>query len=272
MTFFYCQLSDVVPHLIANNSHRDSVPPVISRYTVKYDFHAEHSSELSVLEGVVVNVLRRCDTSGNSEWWLVEYGGNKGFIPESFLEEYRSLASTSSSTVPDSAMTALSETSTTSVIYDENSTQYNLLPNTITLTNPNNTNNNTAHRIVGNSAFYNEASDEPPVDTLEIQSRTSNENDNSSCYSTEDSQSEESVHLSSSTAAVDSSEENCYVLEYDFEALNAGELSAKEGQVVNCLYKHDQKGNTEWWYVEYDGQRGYIPRDYLTFREKTQMC
>ena len=63
-----------------------------------------------------------------------------------------------------------------------------------------------------------------------------------------------------------------YILEYDFEALNAGELGAKEGQIVNCLTKHDQKGNPEWWFVEYGDQQGYIPRDYLSPVNANQLC
>ena len=63
-----------------------------------------------------------------------------------------------------------------------------------------------------------------------------------------------------------------YILEYDFEALNAGELGANEGQIVNCLIMHDQKGNPEWWLVEYDGKQGYIPRDYLSPVDASHMC
>ena len=83
----------------------------------------------------------------------------------------------------------------------------------------------------------------------------------------------ESLTNDSSSHQVDNqTKDDLYILEFDFEALNAGELGAREGQIVKCLAKHDQKGNSEWWHVEYDGQQGYIPRDYLSFLDRNQMC
>ena len=72
---------------------------------------------MSALEETVVNVLRKCDKNGNSEWWLVEQDGKKGYIPESFLVEERKplTRSASVSDAIDSPVTA----STQSTFYVE---------------------------------------------------------------------------------------------------------------------------------------------------------
>jgi len=51
-------------------------------------FEAQNPGELSVNEGDLVTVQRQCDTSGNSEWWLVTSSGMSGYMPSSFLNKY----------------------------------------------------------------------------------------------------------------------------------------------------------------------------------------
>ncbi|XP_060066478.1 dynamin-binding protein-like [Ylistrum balloti] len=60
-----------------------------------------------------------------------------------------------------------------------------------------------------------------------------------------------------------SGSEEFYFAEFGFEARTATEVSLFEGQVVTVLAKHDQEGNTEWWYVDADGLKGYTPSIYL---------
>lgn len=56
----------------------------------------------------------------------------------------------------------------------------------------------------------------------------------------------------------------CYCAEFAFEASGAAELSLDEGQLVVVLQKQDLTGNDEWWLVEVNGQKGYVPSSYLT--------
>ena len=55
-----------------------------------------------------------------------------------------------------------------------------------------------------------------------------------------------------------------YYAEFAFEASSAAELSLKEGQLVAVLQKRDLTGNDEWWLVEANGHKGYVPSSYLT--------
>ena len=55
-----------------------------------------------------------------------------------------------------------------------------------------------------------------------------------------------------------------YYAEFAFEASSAAELNLEEGQAVVVLQKQDLTGNEEWWLVEADGRKGYVPSSYLT--------
>lgn len=59
-------------------------------------------------------------------------------------------------------------------------------------------------------------------------------------------------------------ESKLYVIEFNFEAQNAGELSVSEGDLVSVLRHSDSSGNPEWWLVHYNGATGYIPESYLS--------
>ncbi|KAG8439303.1 hypothetical protein GDO86_005501 [Hymenochirus boettgeri] len=50
---------------------------------------------------------------------------------------------------------------------------------------------------------------------------------------------------------------------YEFTARSSYEISIKVGEPVTLLEPHDKKGSTEWSLVEVDGQRGYVPSNYL---------
>jgi peroxin-13 len=54
---------------------------------VLYTFTARDSSEVSLVEGSMVNVLQRNDLDGNADWWLVVApDGRTGYAPASYLE------------------------------------------------------------------------------------------------------------------------------------------------------------------------------------------
>ncbi|XP_048399878.1 rho guanine nucleotide exchange factor 37 isoform X1 [Stegostoma tigrinum] len=50
---------------------------------------------------------------------------------------------------------------------------------------------------------------------------------------------------------------------YQFTARGPHEASLQPGQPVKILEAHDKKGNNEWYLVEVNGQRGYVPSNYL---------
>ena len=55
-----------------------------------------------------------------------------------------------------------------------------------------------------------------------------------------------------------------YYAEYPFQSRATNEVSLFEGQVVTVYVKHDKEGNSEWWYVDADGVKGYVPSNYLS--------
>ncbi|XP_078366924.1 dynamin-binding protein-like isoform X2 [Oculina patagonica] len=69
---------------------------------------------------------------------------------------------------------------------------------------------------------------------------------------------------SSQPVEVTPGESKRYVVEFNFEAQNAGELSVSEGDLVSVLRHSDSSGNPEWWLVHYNGASGYIPESYLS--------
>lgn len=228
---------------------------------VKFSFEAECDAEISAVEGTVVNVLRKCDKTGNPEWWLVEQNGRKGYIPQAFLgEEKRTrsfsdlnfsvngrlkqeplipIRNTSDITNADKSETSqnIHVSNTTSDEGENVSVDSNMVSNVIKADNDN-------RLDVDSRSLISTASDVAPSFKSSVTSDGEPAYDNVSHYA----------------------------VEYDFEALHQGELSVKEGTVLTVLQKYDQKGNEEWWYVEYDGQQGYVPRDYLVFVDESQMC
>ena len=175
-------------------------------FVLKFDFKAEDDTELSAEEGVIVTVIRKCDKTGNSDWWLVEYDSKRGYIPASFMEEIDS-----SNTVDEKLPTI------------------------------NNSNEETPRK----SSFRDSLSSNPKLNSIKNENLESDLDANLNYDFTE-----------------------YYGLEYDFEALNKGELSVEEGQIVKIIRKHDSKGNPEWWLVEHEGKQGYVPNNYLLFVHK----
>lgn len=65
-------------------------------------------------------------------------------------------------------------------------------------------------------------------------------------------------------SAVETSAPLRFCADFAFEASSAAELSVDEGQRVVVLQKQDLTGNDEWWLVEAQGRKGYVPSSYLT--------
>lgn len=50
---------------------------------------------------------------------------------------------------------------------------------------------------------------------------------------------------------------------YAFQARSDQELTLQEYQHVRILQFSDLGGNKDWWLAECNGQRGYVPANYL---------
>jgi len=55
-------------------------------YVAEYTFEKEDAAEMSIEEGTVVEVIRKHDKEGNSEWWLVQTADARGYVPSSYLK------------------------------------------------------------------------------------------------------------------------------------------------------------------------------------------
>ncbi|KAF7666541.1 hypothetical protein LDENG_00103010 [Lucifuga dentata] len=60
-----------------------------------------------------------------------------------------------------------------------------------------------------------------------------------------------------------------YYALYSFDARCANELSISANQQLHILEFQDMNGNDEWWLAEAEGQRGYVPSNYIRKSEYT---
>ena len=179
----------------------------------------------------------------------------------SLIPGTETVSSSSSSSLNHTSLTPLTNSTTTTYTTSKFYTSDN--------DNTTNTTTTTNQEDVSKSLFYDTSASHTTT-TVNDNHRSMDDQPESEALYANPTQLQSTV--SNDTESTTTGGEIVYILEYDFEALNAGELGAKEGQIVNCLIMHDQKGNPEWWLVEYDGQQGYIPRDYLSPVDASQMC
>uniref|UniRef100_A0A8C8IW19 Dynamin-binding protein n=1 Tax=Oncorhynchus tshawytscha TaxID=74940 RepID=A0A8C8IW19_ONCTS len=63
-----------------------SIPQKIIYYAI-YSFTARCANELSISANQRVRILEFQDMNGNSEWWLGEAGGRRGYIPSNYIRK-----------------------------------------------------------------------------------------------------------------------------------------------------------------------------------------
>lgn len=76
---------DIEPSLPTKDGAERINREVLLQYYAEWSFESSSPSELNLEQGQVVIVRSQQDLEGNSEWWLVEAGGTKGYVPASFL-------------------------------------------------------------------------------------------------------------------------------------------------------------------------------------------
>ncbi|XP_039199927.1 rho guanine nucleotide exchange factor 38 isoform X2 [Crotalus tigris] len=73
----------------------------------------------------------------------------------------------------------------------------------------------------------------------------------------------ESVNGSELESFYETDEQHTFYAVHAFQARSKQELSLHEYQRVQILRFSDQSGNKEWWLAEVEGQKGYVPANYL---------
>ncbi|XP_043917243.1 rho guanine nucleotide exchange factor 38 [Protopterus annectens] len=71
------------------------------------------------------------------------------------------------------------------------------------------------------------------------------------------------VESSESEHSKDINDQQYYYAVYAFQARTHQELTLQEYQKVRILHFSDLSGNKEWWLAETNGQKGYVPANYL---------
>lgn len=56
---------------------------------------------------------------------------------------------------------------------------------------------------------------------------------------------------------------------WDYEAQSPDELSFRDGQALTVLKRRDES-ETEWWWARLNDKEGYVPRNLLGVRMRTQ--
>ena len=50
---------------------------------------------------------------------------------------------------------------------------------------------------------------------------------------------------------------------FDFCALSSNMMGLKKDEIYKVIEKSDKKGDANWWLVEFDNKKGYVPKNYL---------
>uniref|UniRef100_A0A8C6SEW8 SH3 domain-containing protein n=1 Tax=Neogobius melanostomus TaxID=47308 RepID=A0A8C6SEW8_9GOBI len=56
-------------------------------YYALYSFNARCANELSITANQRLRILEFNDVNGNSEWWLGETDGKRGYVPSNYIRK-----------------------------------------------------------------------------------------------------------------------------------------------------------------------------------------
>eukprot|EP00794_Sanderia_malayensis_P016675 gene16675-18367_t len=189
-------------------------------YMVEFSFEREDDAEMSVEEGTIVNVLRKHDKEGNSEWWLIEASpSSRGYVPALYLNPLNMAGCEAISHVASDVIDANGSRNGETQIQSVAKTDASSV---------------TKEGVVADKCSSDEGFSSPSFDVH--------------CHTAADSR-EVSVQL--------------YRAVYDFDASEPGECSMPEGATVRLIRMGDDSENMEWSQVEWNGQTGYVPSNYI---------
>ncbi|XP_041839756.1 rho guanine nucleotide exchange factor 38 isoform X1 [Melanotaenia boesemani] len=192
-------------------------------YQLKRKCNGCQEQDLSLLEGELVALLEDTDPLGSSSRWLVYTGGIQGYVYSTFLKQYNPLRDSQRA----GQMAKEQQQQQQPAMVDEDFDDLSLF-------------------ISGSGSSS-------------LRSFNLNTTDSSSTLSglQGDLESAEGPEES-----VDAEAQQFYAV-YAFQARCDQELTLQEYQHVNILQFCDLGGNKEWWLAEANGQKGYVPANYL---------
>ncbi|XP_029948854.1 rho guanine nucleotide exchange factor 38 [Salarias fasciatus] len=199
-------------------------------YQLKRKCNGCQEQDLSLLEGELVALLEDTDPFGSSSRWLVHTGGSQGYVYSTFLKQYNPLRDSqrSGQKAKEQQQQPQQQPPPPPVMVDEDFDDFSL--------------------------FVTSGSGSSSLRSFNL-----NTTDSSSTLSGLQGELESAEDLE---VTLDSEAQQFYAV-YAFQARCDQELTLQEYQHVRILKFSDLGGNKEWWLAEANGQKGYVPANYL---------
>lgn len=197
--------------------------PLSRLYQLKRKCNGCQEQDLSLLEGELVALLEDTDPLGSSSRWLVHTGGAQGYVYSTFLKQYNPLRDSQRA----GQMAKEQQQQQPPAMVDEDFDDLSLF-------------------VSGSGSSS-------------LRSFNLNTTDSSSTLSGLQGELESTEDLQDT---LDAEAQQFYAV-YAFQARCDQELTLQEYQHVRILQFCDLGGNKEWWLAEANGQKGYVPANYL---------
>lgn len=199
-------------------------------YQLKRKCNGCQEQDLSLLEGELVALLEDSDPFGSSSRWLVHSGVAQGYVYSTFLKQYNPLRDSQRGGQPIREQQPSQQQQT--ILADEDFDDISL--------------------FVGGSnrsslCSFNINTTDSSFTLSGLQGELDNPEDQGVSVDGDD--------------IIDDSQQ--FYAVYAFQARCDQELSLQEYQHVRILQFCDLGGNKEWWLAESNGQKGYVPANYL---------
>lgn len=204
--------------------------PPHSLYQLKRKCNGCQELDLSLLEGELVALLEDTDPFGSNSRWLVHSGGAQGYVYSTFLKQYNPLRDSQRGGHLSRELPTLQQQG---VMVDEDFDDISLF-------------------VSGSGSSSLRSFNLNNTDSGSILSGLQGE-----LESPED----QGVSVDGDDILEDDSKQ--FYAVYAFHARCDQELSLQECQHVRILQFCDLGGNKEWWLAESNGQKGYVPANYL---------
>ncbi|XP_061765418.1 rho guanine nucleotide exchange factor 38 [Nerophis ophidion] len=194
-------------------------------YLLKRKCNGCQEQDLSLLEGELVALLEDMDPLGSSSRWLVHTGGAQGYVYSTFLKQYNPLRDSQRG---GQAAKQQQQQQQLLTMADEDFDNLSLFVSGSRSSSMRSFSLNTSDSSFNLSGLHGEV--ESTTEDFDASPDTDNQQ---------------------------------YYAVYAFQARCDQELTLQEYQHVRILQFCDLGGNKDWWLAEADGQKGYVPANYL---------
>ncbi|KAL1023809.1 hypothetical protein UPYG_G00046510 [Umbra pygmaea] len=214
-------------------------------YQLKRNCNGCQEQDVTLLEGELVGLLEDKDPLGSRSRWLVDTGSTQGYVYSSFLKQYNPNrdpgrpGQVTGTTEPQPLVEVLDEDFDNLSLFVSSSGRNNSIRS-----------RNRLHNIgsIPNFSLYND---------------TTSSISYNSCSTLSSLQLDTEPDIRQDVEAETEEDDQQFYAVYAFNARCDQELSLQEYQHVKILKFSDLGGNKDWWLAEADGQKGYVPANYL---------